>query len=244
MTVRILVDSTADLPPEQARALHIEVVPLTVMFGDVSYRDGVDLDGPAFYAKLSRSPVMPTTSTPPPALFEERYRTLIQGGATGILALHISSSLSATVSVSTLAAQAVSAETGVPIEVIDSRSVSGGYGVPAEIVAREALAGKNLPELKAHVESSVRRFDSVNVVGLLPAAEKPAKTQALIYTAHYDHLGIAPEDTGDRIYNGAVDNATGCGILLELAKAWGSMKQKQPQPVLFAAVTAEEKGLL
>lgn len=66
----------------------------------------------------------------------------------------------------------------------------------------------------------------------------------MIYTAHYDHLGIHPNEPGDNIYNGAADNATGCGILLELARAYSSAKQKPKRSVLFAAVTAEEQGLL
>ena len=96
MAVQIVVDSTADIPRDRARDLGIEVVPLTVMFGDQSFQDGVDLDGPAFYQKLSNSPVMPTTSTPPPALFEETYRRLIANGATGLLSMHISAKLSGT----------------------------------------------------------------------------------------------------------------------------------------------------
>ena len=66
----------------------------------------------------------------------------------------------------------------------------------------------------------------------------------MAYSAHYDHLGIDPSMTGDNIYNGAVDNGTGCGILLELAHAFTTSAAKPPSPVLFAAVTAEEKGLL
>jgi len=101
--------------------------------------------------------------------------------------------------------------------------------------------------LRAHIESKVRRFESTNVIATLPGADKNAK-QAVLYSAHYDHLGIAPETPGapdtDRIYNGAVDNATGCGVLLELAHAYATMKDKPAHPVLFASVTAEEKGLL
>jgi DegV family protein with EDD domain len=183
--VRILVDSTADLPPERARELQIEVVPLTVLFGDESFQDGVDLDGPAFYAKLASSPVTPTTSTPPPALFEERYRKLIAEGATGILALHIGSALSGTTSVSSAAAQIVSDDTGVPIEVLDSRSVSGGFGLPAELVARDALAGKSLAEVKVRAESLL---DRVRVVALLDTLEflrrggRIGPTQAMLGT--------------------------------------------------------------
>jgi len=95
----------------------------------------------------------------------------------------------------------------------------------------------------AHIVSDVRKFTSHNVLGLLPGAA-PAATQAVIYSAHYDHLGVDPSLSGDKIYNGAVDNGTGCGILLELAHAFATAAVKPPQPVLFASVTAEEKGLL
>ena len=95
----------------------------------------------------------------------------------------------------------------------------------------------------AHVVSEVRKFTSYNVVGLLPGSGTGA-TQAVMYSAHYDHLGMDPSLSGDKIYNGAVDNGTGCGILLELAHAFATAALKPPQPVLFAAVTAEEKGLL
>jgi Zn-dependent M28 family amino/carboxypeptidase len=65
-----------------------------------------------------------------------------------------------------------------------------------------------------------------------------------VFTAHYDHLGIDPSIQGDQIYNGAVDNGTGCGILLELAHAFSHGAARPPHPVLFVSVTAEEKGLL
>jgi fatty acid kinase fatty acid binding subunit len=168
VAVQIVVDSTADIPRDRARELGIEVVPLTVMFGDQSFRDGVDLDGPAFYQKLSNSPVMPTTSTPSPALFEETYRRLVANGATGILALHISAKLSGTYSASRQGADVVTAETGVPIEVVDSDTVSGGFGLPAEIVAQEARNGADLATLKAHAESLCSR---VHVIAVLDTLE-------------------------------------------------------------------------
>ena len=71
--------------------------------------------------------------------------------------------------------------------------------------------------------------------------------QAVLYTAHFDHLGFVPGMSGDNIYNGAADNATGCGMLLELARVWSQLAQsgtKLPHSVIFSAVTAEEQGLL
>lgn len=98
--------------------------------------------------------------------------------------------------------------------------------------------------LNASVDSRVRRFEASNVVGMVPAATPDTRAQAVLYSAHYDHLGIAQDQPGDNIYNGAIDNATGCAVLLELARAYRSLKSPPPHPVIFAAVTGEEKGLL
>ena len=167
MTTQILVDSTADIPPERARELGITVVPLTVLFGDDSFLDGVELDGPAFYQRLVSSQQVPTTSTPSPGLFEEAYRNMIASGATAILALHIGSGLSGTFSASQAAAEAVTASTQVPITVLDSRSVSGGCGLPAEIVAAEAREGASLEQVKVHAESLIARVRLVAVLDTL-----------------------------------------------------------------------------
>ncbi len=96
--------------------------------------------------------------------------------------------------------------------------------------------------LRAHVESRVRRYVSANVVGRVRGASGGGN--AVLYTAHYDHLGIDPDAKGDNIYNGAADNSTGCGILLEMARAFAQSSARPPHDVYFAAVTAEEQGLL
>lgn len=98
-------------------------------------------------------------------------------------------------------------------------------------------------ELKAHIVSKVRRYSSDNVIAKL-AGKDSGRDQAVIYSAHYDHLGIDPNASGDNIYNGAADNGTGCGILLELARAFAQASERPPHSVYFAAVTAEEQGLL
>ncbi len=97
--------------------------------------------------------------------------------------------------------------------------------------------------VRAHVVSRIRPFESNNVLAMLPGSDPNRKGQTVLYSAHYDHLGIHPDQPGDNIYNGAVDNATGCGILLEMARAFASAPAP-PRSVLFAAVTGEEQGLL
>jgi Zn-dependent M28 family amino/carboxypeptidase len=98
--------------------------------------------------------------------------------------------------------------------------------------------------LKAHVASKIRQFASSNVIGIVPGADFRLKDQAVIYSAHYDHLGIHLGMPGDNIYNGAVDNATGCGVLLEMARAAAHSAEQPKREMIFAAVTGEEMGLL
>jgi Zn-dependent M28 family amino/carboxypeptidase len=98
--------------------------------------------------------------------------------------------------------------------------------------------------LSAQMRSKVRPFASNNVIAVLPGAGSTLKDEGVMYTAHYDHLGIRPGMPGDNIYNGTMDNATGCGILMEVARAYAEAKQKPARSVYFVSVTAEEQGLL
>ena len=101
--------------------------------------------------------------------------------------------------------------------------------------------------LKGHIESRVRHYVSANVIGRVPGSNQATPVSshgAVLYTAHYDHLGIDPNGKSDRIYNGAADNGTGCGILLELARAFAQSTERPPQDIYFASVTGEEQGLL
>jgi Zn-dependent M28 family amino/carboxypeptidase len=100
---------------------------------------------------------------------------------------------------------------------------------------------------KAHLVSQLRPFSSKNVLAQLAGSDSNLQQQAVIYTAHYDHFGIDPSlAAADKIYNGAADNATGCGILLEMARAWSTVpgNGRPKRSILFAAVTGEEQGLL
>jgi len=99
-------------------------------------------------------------------------------------------------------------------------------------------------KLSAHIVSKVRPFAANNVIALLPGSDAKRKDEAVMYSAHYDHLGIRPDMPGDNIYNGADDNATGCAVLLEIAHAFSQAAQKPARSILFASVTAEEQGLL
>lgn len=124
-----------------------------------------------------------------------------------------------------------------------SMSGLGDLDQAIEKAGKRGFKAVELPvRLKGHVESKVLRYDSTNVIGKVDGAA--SGSNAVLYTAHYDHLGIDPDAKGDNIYNGAADNGTGCGILLEMAHAFAGAKVKPPHDVYFASVTAEEQGLL
>ncbi|WP_263380869.1 M28 family peptidase [Granulicella paludicola] len=118
-----------------------------------------------------------------------------------------------------------------------------------EAAGQRGFKAVELPvKLKATVTSTVRPFQSPNVVAMLPGANADGHDQAVLFSGHYDHLGIVPGMKGDNIYNGAADNGTGVAMLLEMARVWSdavhSGELKLPHSVIFGAVTAEEQGLL
>jgi Zn-dependent M28 family amino/carboxypeptidase len=134
----------------------------------------------------------------------------------------------------------------IQLDVAKQLFAAAGKNVDAEMTGagKRGFKAVELPvRLHARVESVVRPFQSPNVVGILPGTMK-GPDQAVLYTAHFDHLGFVPGMAGDNIYNGAADNATGCGMLIEMARAWTQSGVKPPHSVIFASVTAEEQGLL
>ncbi len=97
---------------------------------------------------------------------------------------------------------------------------------------------------KFHIRSDARVVKSHNVVATLEGSDPTRKSEYIIYTAHWDHLGRDTTIKGDQIFNGALDNASGCATLLELAKAYSALKTRPARSVMFIALTGEEKGLI
>ena len=143
--VRVVTDSACDLPDSLAAEMGIDIVPLTVRFGDDEFTDRRDLSPSEFWAKCNNSPLLPETAAPSPGAFEEAYRRLAADGAEGIVTVTISRDLSATGQAAELAAQAVADV--VPVEVVDSRFVSMGQGLIAIGAARLAQAGKGMDDV-------------------------------------------------------------------------------------------------
>ncbi|MEA2464894.1 MAG: hypothetical protein QOJ98_2641 [Acidobacteriota bacterium] len=101
--------------------------------------------------------------------------------------------------------------------------------------------------LRGSVTSNIRPFDTANVVARLAGSDDKLKNEAVLYTAHHDHIGIGTpddDDPTDTIYNGAIDNASGAATILELARVWSEMTPRPRRSILFALVAAEEQGLL
>ena len=121
-----------------------------------------------------------------------------------------------------------------------------GHHVDELLKASEAREFRPIPlgiRIHCNLPTKVRDIQTRNVAGLVEGSDPKLKSEVVIYSAHWDHLGIGTPVNGDAIYNGAVDNATGCGILMELARAWAAQPQKPRRSALFLAVTAEEGGL-
>ncbi len=140
MAVRIVTDSTADLPADLAKALDITVVPCNLHFGQETFRDGIDMDADGFYRRLVSEAQLPTTSQPSPAVFLEVYKGLADAGHQ-IVSVHISSALSGTLNSALQAKQQLEYK---DLEVIDSRQVSLTLGLVVVAAARAAKGGASL----------------------------------------------------------------------------------------------------
>jgi Zn-dependent M28 family amino/carboxypeptidase len=141
----------------------------------------------------------------------------------------------------------LTAASWVQLEVARKLAATAGMDLDKMMLEARSRDFRPIPlpaRLQAHLVSGIRPFDSNNVIAMLPGTSTKLKNEAVMYTAHYDHLGIAPNQPGDKIYNGANDNATGCGILLEIARAYSAAGTKPARSIIFASVTGEEKGLL
>lgn len=153
--VRVVTDSACDLPQELADELGIEIVPLSIRFGETELIDREQLTTADFWARCAASSTLPETAAPAPGRFEQTYRKLAAQGATGICVVALSSDLSATMQSAQLAARAVEGE--IAVEIVDSRSVTMGQGMIAVAAARAASAGGSLQDVAAIARSLTGR---------------------------------------------------------------------------------------
>jgi len=152
MTVKIVTDSAADLPPTLAEELGITVVPVYLRFGDEVYRDRVDISEDEFYHRLLHDPIHPSTTQPTPQDFADAYQKLSQE-ADGIISIHLTSRLSGTYNSAIQGKKLV--EGRCPIEVVDSQTVSMAMGIIVMAAAKIARSGKSLQQVLAEVRQII-----------------------------------------------------------------------------------------
>ncbi|KJS10629.1 MAG: degV family protein [Peptococcaceae bacterium BRH_c8a] len=179
--VRIVTDSTADLPQDLVDKYDITVVPLKVFFGSVCFQDGIDLTKKEFFQRMASSKELPTTSQPTPAEFAEVYRPMMEEGAETV-SIHISSLMSGTVQSAQLARTMLNYE---GLEVIDSRAVSVVLGMVVLSAARAAQAGYSRSEVVALVHSIMANhkiYFMVDTLEYLQRGGRIGKAQAFLGT--------------------------------------------------------------
>jgi len=152
MTVKIVTDSTADLPDELVKEMGITVVPLYVRFGEEVLRARVDISEDEFYRRLTHDPVHPNTTQPTPQDFVDVYQKLAQG-ADGIVSIHISAKLSGTCNSALMAKETMGAKC--PVEVVDSETLTMSLGLVVIAAARAAKAGESMDKIVEGVKQAM-----------------------------------------------------------------------------------------
>ncbi len=170
MTVKVVTDSTADLPPDLVEEFNIEIVPAYTRFGEEVFKDGVDISRDQFYKRLLSDAVHPSTIQPSPQDFIDVFNRLAKQGAEGIISVNISSPLSGTYNSALQAKEAVTNK--IPVAVVDTRFVSMAEGILVLEAARMARNGKKLEEITTAIEQKIPKikllicFDTLKYLAL------------------------------------------------------------------------------
>jgi len=154
MTIKIVTDSTCDLPVNVIKKLGITVIPMYINIGDQGFLDGIDISRQEFYSNLADYPTHPTTSTPGTAAFTQAFDALVEQGADEIISIHISEKLSATIDVARTVARDYKRA---KVIVADSGQLSLGTGFQVELAAKMALEGSSLQEILDAIKNTRSR---------------------------------------------------------------------------------------
>jgi DegV family protein with EDD domain len=164
--IRVVTDSACDIPEDIARRLNIDIVSLTIRFGDEEFTDRVDLSPEAFWAKCKASKTLPETAAPSPGAFQAAYQRAQADNYDGVIVLTLSALLSATNQSAVLGAEGLTG--ALPVRVVDTKAVSMAQGLLVIDVAELAATGADLNQLVTHAESLVAK---VGVVAMLDTLE-------------------------------------------------------------------------
>jgi DegV family protein with EDD domain len=220
MAVRVVTDSACDLLPETCAELGIEVVPLTIRFGDKEYVDRKELTSDEFWKKLGSASVLPETAAPSVGAFEEAFRRLHDEGADGIICVNLSAHLSATMQSAQVAAKALDGLC--PIEIVDSATASMGIGILVLYAAQRSAAGADLATITREVNERRDRqslFASLDTLEYLRKGGRIGGAQAMLGSM----LSIKPIIT---VIDGAVEQA---GKVRTRSKALRFMTDRIPE---------------
>ena len=165
MTIRIVTDSTSDIPQEMADEYGIVVIPAYVNLAGRSYLDGVELSRQEFYQQLPDLESPPSTAVPAPGVFTDAYNQLADSGATEVLSIHLSSTLSGMLNAARLGAEATDA---LKVTLFDSRQLTMGLGLQVISAATEIAAGRSMSQILTSLNDLVER---TFVIGLLDTLE-------------------------------------------------------------------------
>jgi len=168
--VRIVTDSACDLTAEEVERYGIEVVPLSIRFGDDEFEDRSELSVEGFYGLMEQRSELPETAAPSPGKFEAAFRRQAEAGADAVVCINLSSDLSATMAAAQNAARALEGE--LPVHVVDSKSITAGLGTQVLLAAERAADGASAEEVVALVEDLRTR---THVVGCLDTLENLKK---------------------------------------------------------------------
>ncbi len=181
MRVRVVTDSSCDLPDELVDQLGIEIVPLTIRFGNEELVDRKELSASEFWSRLESAPKLPETAAPSAGAFETTFRSLAGDGADGIVCINLSSKLSGTMQSAQVAATSMTGTC--PVVVIDSLTASMGVGSLAVSAAQQAAAGGTLDDIVRDVTSQRDRtklFGALDTLEYLRKGGRIGKAQALL----------------------------------------------------------------
>ena len=204
-TVKIVTDSSCDLPAVIADELGITIVPLSIRFGSDEFIDREELSTAEFWSRCVNSATLPETAAPAPGQFEQAYRSAAADGATGVVVVSLSSALSATMQSAQLAARSIDgdADLDLDVRVVDSHTITMGLGTIALACARAARAGASVDEVEAlatDLATRTRVFGALDTLDNLKKGGRIGNAQALLATA----LSIKPiiEVTGGVVEQG------------------------------------------
>ena len=235
MKIKVVTDSTNDLPRELIDEYGIHVIPMYINFGEQSFQDGVDISRQEFYTRLPQSDLFPTTAAPGIDQFIAAYQAAMDSGAEEILSIHISTSLSAVVDVAHKAAEQFS---GVPVTVYDSDQLSLGTGFQARRAAQAAGDGLSMDEILALLKDQSSRTHVFAALDTLEFLKRGGRMNSVvaglgsllqlkpILTMHTGTPGAERVRTKERAINRLIEMVAELGSLEEIALVHTDARQE------------------